>query len=333
MDGSVRQRARNREFLLNASAGLLSGFIYLSYVLSFAFLVPVQHAFAGRGRKSGLVAAAFAFLAIAAGQAFRMLEIKSLDPLILASGILPPLLLLAAIGFINMKPAKLGRGTSILLASALLSALVAPFVMKATSDKNFSSWLVEYVASTMSSTGATGDSLFNARAAVDSAIGVIRSAFAAIILWILAGSWWIGSVIAARGAVRAARHGGEADASVNVTVSLAGIRVPSIALWPTLLAWTLLLVVLMTRQTGYLATAAWNIALCAASLYAVQGMGILSHLSKQFNATRFLRLLAPIAILAVALSSAAGAIIMIALPVLGITEVWLPYRSIKGALK
>ena len=332
MDGSVRL-VRNKEFLLNASAGLLSGFIYLSYVLSFAFLVPVQHAFAGRGRKSGLIAAAFAFLVIAVGQIFRMLEIKTLDPVILASGIVPPLLLLAAIGFINMKPAKLGRGLSILIATALLSGLAAPFVMKATSDKNFSAWLVEYVASAMNSTGTGGDSLFNAQAAVDSAIGVIRSAFSALILWIMAGSWWFGSVIAARGAAREMRREGKVDGTVKTFMNLADIRVPSIALWPTLLAWTLLLVVLMTKRTDILATTAWNIALCAASLYAVQGMGILSHLSKQFNATRFLRLLAPVAILAVALSSAVGAIIMIALPVLGITEVWLPYRSIKGALK
>ena len=56
------QLARNREFFLNASTGALSGLLYLSYVLSFAFLVPVQHVFAGRGRRSGLVAAAFALV-------------------------------------------------------------------------------------------------------------------------------------------------------------------------------------------------------------------------------------------------------------------------------
>ncbi|PKL06280.1 MAG: hypothetical protein CVV53_05105 [Spirochaetae bacterium HGW-Spirochaetae-9] len=318
--------ARNREFLLNASAGLLAGFIYLSYVLSFAFLVPVQHAFAARGNRSGLIAASFAFLVIAAGQIFRMLEMKVVDPLVLASGLLPPLLLLAALGFINVKPGRLGRGASIVLATALLSALAAPFVLKATSDKNFSAWLVEYVAVTMNSTGASGDAVFNARTAVDSAMGMIRSAFSALILWMLAGSWWIGSVIVAR-------RRKVADEGAKTFLSMADIRVPSIALWPTLLAWTLLLVVLMTGQSGYLAAAAWNIALCSASVYAIQGMGILSHLSRQFNATRFLRLLAPIAVLAVALSSAVGAIIMIALPVLGITEVWLPYRTIKGALK
>ncbi len=325
MDGNVRL-ARNREFLLNVSAGLLAGFIYLSYVLSFAFLVPVQHAFAARGNRSGFIAALFAFLVTAAGQLFRMLEMKVVDPILLASGLLPPLLLLAAIGLINMKPFRLGRGASIVLATALLSALASPFVMKATADKNFSAWLVEYVASTMNSSGMGGDAAFNARAAVDGAMSLIRSAFSALILWMLAGSWWIGSVIGAR-----RRRG--VDEGAKPFMSLADIRVPFIALWPTLLAWTLLLVVLMTRKSGYLATAAWNIALCLASLYAIQGMGILSHLSRQFNATRFLRLLAPIAILAVALSSAVGAIIMIALPVLGITEVWLPYRTIKGALK
>jgi hypothetical protein len=65
----------------------------------------------------------------------------------------------------------------------------------------------------------------------------------------------------------------------------------------------------------------------------MQGIGIISHLSRQFNATRIVRLLAPLAVMAIALSNTAGAIIMITLPILGITEVWLPYRDVKGALK
>ncbi|HWR10895.1 MAG TPA: hypothetical protein VN445_03645 [Rectinemataceae bacterium] len=323
------QLTKNRELLLDASTGLLSGFIYLSYVLSFAFLIPVQYAFAGRGKKSGLVAATFSFLAIAVGQIARMLEIKAVDPLVILAGVLPPLLLLAAIWFVNARIGKLEAGGKILIAALILSAVAAPLVMKATSDKSFSAWLIEYIGSAMKSSGLEGDGAAYARAAVNSAIAVIQSAFAAMILWVLAGSWWLGSFIAARSAVRQKK----ADESVFASISLSRLRVPSIALWPTLLSWALLFAALLTKQTGLVSALVWNIALCSASLYAMQGIGIISHLSRQFNATRILRLLTPLAIMAIALSSTAGAIIMITLPVLGITEVWLPYRNLKGALK
>lgn len=328
MNGRL-QLAKNKELLLTASTGLLSGLLYLSYVLSFAFLVPVQHAFAGRGKKSGFIAAGIAMFVIAAGQVGRMIEMRVLDPIVLVAGVLPPLLFLAAIGFINAKIGSLHIGGKIFIASAALAAIAAPFVMKATSDKNFSSWLVEYVGSAMNSSGIGTDGPNYARAAVDGAIRLVQSAFAAFILWIIAGSWWIGSFYAARKALRETQAG----ESLLASIRLASMHVPSFALWPTLLSWALLFVALLTKQTGFLAAAAWNIALCSASFYAMQGMGIVSHLFKQFNANRLLRILAPLAIAAVALSSTAGALILIVLPLLGITEVWLPYRNLKGALK
>lgn len=323
------QLAKNKEFLLTASTGILSGLLYLSYVLSFAFLVPVQHAFAGRGRKSGLLAAAFALLVIAAGQVGRMIEMQVLDPLVIVAGILPPFLFLAAICFVNAQIGALSNGLKIIIAVAVLSAIAAPFVMQATNNKDFSSWITDYVGSVMKSSGLGEEGLSYARTAVDSAILVIQSAFAAFILWIIAGSWWLGSLYAARRLMREKK----VDESLFSSIRLADMRVPSLALWPTLLAWALLFASLLTKQTGFVRAAIWNIALCAASLYAMQGIGIISHLFKKFNATRLLRLLAPLAVMAVALSSTAGAIIMIALPLLGITEVWLPYRNLKGALK
>ena len=323
------QLARNREFFLNASTGALSGLLYLSYVLSFAFLVPVQHVFAGRGRRSGLVAAAFALVVIAAGQAGRMIELQALNVLTLSVGILPPLLLLAAVGFINMKAGRLGSGNKIFIAAAVLSVVAAPFILEATSDRNFSSWLIEYVGEAMKSSGFAGDGTAYAREAVESAILVLRSAFAVFILWILAASWWLGSWFAARAALREKKSDGGMPASIH----LAAIRVPYIALWPTLLSWALLFAALLTKQKGLFSAITWNIALCAASLYAMQGIGILSHLITQFNASRLVRILAPLALMVMVLSPTAGAIMLIALPLLGITEVWLPYRTIKGALK
>ena len=323
------QLGRNKEFLLNATTGLLSGFLYLSYVLSFAFLVPVQHAFASRGRKSGFVAAAFAILVVTAGQAARMMELQALKPLVLLAAILPPLIMIVALGFVNLRIGALTNGHKILLASAVLSLAALPFVLRATSDKSFSSWLAEYVGAAMNSSGLGEGDMSYARAAVDGAIGVIRSAFSAFILWIVAGSWWLGSLFAAR----AQRREKKADESVFASLRIENLRVPSIALWPTLVSWALVFAILLTKKTGIAAVVVWNIALCCASLYAMQGIGILAHLAKKFNASLLLRIAAPLVVVAVALSSTAGTIMLIALPLLGITEVWLPYRNLKGALK
>jgi len=324
------QLGRNKEFFLNASTGLLSGFLYLSYVLSFAFLVPLQHAFASRGRKSGFVAAVFAILVIAAGQTARMMELQSLNPLVFLSGILPPLMMIVALGFVNLRIGALTNGYKILIASIVLSLAASPFVLRATSDKSFSSWLADYVGAAMNSSGLGEGSMSYARAAVDSAVGVIRSAFSAFILWIIAASWGLGSLFAARTLRRETKVDGGAIASLQ----LANVHVPSGALWPTLVSWSLLFAILLTKKTtGMVAVVVWNISLCTASLYAMQGMGILSHLFKKFNASLLLRIIAPLAIVAIALSSTAGAITLIALPILGITEVWLPYRNLKGALK
>lgn len=328
MNGRARS-ASTREALLDASTGLLSGFLYLSYVLSFAFLLPVQHAFAGRGRRSGLAAAAWSLLVIIAGQAVRMFELRTGDILIALAGILPPAALIAALAFINVKVGKLSTGAKILVASAALSAIAAPLVMRVTADQGFSAFLIESIGSTMSASGLGADSAAYVGEAVKSAITVLQCAFAPLLLVTLAASWWLGSVQAARKAFRE----GRADESLLASLRLDTVRVPNAALWPTLLCWAGLFATLATGQTGLLRAAAWNLALCAASLYAVQGLGVLSHLSRQFNATRILRLAAPLAVMTALLSATAGAVILIVLPLVGITEVWFPYRTIKGALK
>jgi len=326
---SSERLGRNKEFFLTASTGLLSGFLYLSYLLSFAFLVPVQQAFSSRGKKSGFVAAAFAILVIAAGQTFRMVEMQSLDFLVFLAAVLPPLVMIAALSFVNLRIGALSNGNKILIASVALSLMAAPIVLRTTSDKGFSSWLVEYVGATMNSSGLGEGGMNYARAAVDGAVSAIRSSFSALILWMIVASWWLGSLFAAR----ALKREKKADDVVFASLRLSNVRVPSIALWPTLVSWALLFAILVMKETGLISVVAWNVSLFSASLYAMQGIGILSHLFKKFNASLLLRIIAPLAVLAIALSSTAGTIMLIALPLLGITEVWLPYRNLKGALK
>jgi hypothetical protein len=325
---------RSREVVLDLSAGLVSGLMYLSYVLSFGFLIPVQQRLAGNGRKSGMVAGLVALAVVMAGQAKRLFQFgepgKTAFLAGVASIVLPPFFLLAALFFIDIKAGKTRRGTRILLATLVVSLIATPLILRATSDGEFSAFMTEYMGSTFRDARilpGAGEADTNAliAEAVDGAIRVVRSAYAVFILWIIGGSWWLGTRLAA---LRL-----PADAPDRRPYRLAAIKVPAWMLWPTLGVWAALFLVLVTDTEGLPAMAAWNAALCSASVYAVQGLGIISYLSRLPGKFQLLRLVAPLVVLALALSSTAGLLVLIALPLLGITEVWFPYRNLKGAIE
>jgi hypothetical protein len=315
--------------ILDAFAGVLSGLLYMSYVLSFAFLIPVQRTIAARGKRSGLVSAGAAFAVIAASEFGRMAEIKSFGFGNIAAGTIPPLVFLGAVFLVNW---SLGRMTSILrifVVSMLLSLVAAPFVIPATLDKGFLSWLTEYFTSLAGAKGLDASLAEQLDSAVVSAAAILRNGFSAFILWMLAGSWWMGNRLASKTALGYAK----AEVTHAELPGLAGVRAPAIALWPTLATWTGLFIVLVTRTEGILQTIAWNLALCLASLYAAQGLGIISHYFARKNALRVFRLLAPLAVMVALLNSTIGVALLIALPLMGISEVWIPYRNMKGASK
>ena len=76
--------------------------------------------------------------------------------------------------------------------------------------------------------------------------------------------------------------------------------------------------------------AAMNCALVLAALYAIQGLGIVAHFLGRFNTPRPLRIaIAATAVLAL-VTSTMGVVLAVALPILGVTEIWIPYRKTKG---
>ena len=319
---------RQKDFLAQGFAGLFSAFLYLSYALSFAFLVPVQHVFQKRGLKRGLVVGCIALVAIALGQVGRLSELKNLDPRALASGLVPPFLLLAAMAFLNAKTGRFGSVSKILASAFLISLIAAPFVVKATENAALITALKAYVVETFEISGAEANPA-ELHAAVDASILVLRSAFSAFILWIIAGNWWLGAWTAAKSTEK---ETGILSPEAE-TLRISNIHVPGFLLWPTLASWFVLFLVLATGTQGLLAMAAWNLCLWTASFYAVQGIGIIWHFSEQFKAGRLIRLFVPLSVLLIFVAPAASVIVFTSLPILGITEVWLPYRTLKGALK
>ncbi|NLX45445.1 MAG: hypothetical protein GXY71_05985 [Treponema sp.] len=318
--------SQKRIFLADATAGLLSGFLYLSYILSFAFLIPVQQSFSGRGMRAGLVSSLAAFTVIAVGTVTRMIQLRLFDLISLVSGCLPPLLLLAALYWINATVPRLTRITRILLAALVLSIIALPFVLRMSSDSAFIGQLSAYVEETIDSSGVGFDESRLAAELVQRSLGIISAGFSAFILWILAGSWWLGSLLASK--TRAALAGLR---PVRKVPRLAAVKVPHKALWPSLSLWSFLFLALVLKAQGLWLLLAWNLALCAASIYGLQGMGVLSFLLHKPAVPALLRRLLPLALIAAFFNQATSAVVLIGLPVLGITEVWIPYRNLKGA--
>jgi hypothetical protein len=217
----------------------------------------------------------------------------------------------------------------ILFASLVLSAVAYPFVLMATTDPTFVGNVKAYVTQTATSSGIDASSLSGVDEAIRSAISTLTSAFAPLVFWMLGFSWLYGS----RLAVRAQAPTPEEREAKIARLKLGNFKVPHAALWPTLATWTFLFVVLAAKLGSYASMLAWNLALCSASLYAVQGLGIMGYLSEIYPLARLARLLLPIVAIIIVLNPTAGAITLIVLPVLGITEVWFPYRNLKGALK
>ncbi len=317
---------KKRIILADATAGILSGFLYLSYVLSFAFLVPVQQSFAGRGMKAGLVSSLAAFLVITVGTVVRMVQLRFFDFLYLASACLPPLLLLAALFWINAESPRLSKMIRIFLAVLVLSLIALPFVLRMSKDSTFTDQLSAYVKETIDTSGLAIDEPRLAAELVQRAIGIISAGFSAFILWVVAGSWWLGSMLASKS--RAAMLGFE---PVKKPLRLAEVKVPHAALWPSLLLWSLLFIALALKAEGIIRLLVWNLALCAASIYGLQGIGVITFLLQKPGIPALLRRLLPLALTAALLNQATSAVVLIGLPVLGITEVWIPYRNLKGA--
>jgi len=318
------QVSRRRIFLADASAGLLSGLLYLSYILSFAFLVPVQQALYSRGMKAGLVSSLAAVLVILIGTVARMVQLKAFALSSLLPGLLPPMLLLAALVWLNAKTPRLSRIARLLLAVLGLSLIATPFLLRMGKDQTFLAQLYAYVEAMIESAGILEESPAMATELVNRSLRILGSGFSAFILLTLAASWYVGSIVAYKGRNLITQ-------AIDKPAQLSAFRTPSVVLWPGLAVWTLLFIMLITKTQGLVSLIVWNLSLCAAALYGLQGLGVVSHLLQKPSVPGIFRLLVPLVAVTALFNTATSAVILIALPLLGITEVWIPYRSLKGA--
>ncbi|MCE5255655.1 MAG: DUF2232 domain-containing protein [Spirochaetaceae bacterium] len=314
--------------LLDISYGILSGVLYLTYVFSFFFLAPLQYAYARKGLKTGIRASLASLIVILVGMLVSLGgSLSALQPKYLVAGIVPPLLFMIAVWYINSGLGKSGQGQKVVLVSALLSIVAWPFLTRMLSDVSFVAGLEEMLQENLAGISGQAADAAVVHSTLESALKIVKSAYAPVMLCFTAANWWLGSGLAAIKAVKQ----GKADGTLFQKRNITDMHVPYSLLWPTLLAWTALLIVTALHKEGPIAWIAWNVALFLAALYAAQGIGILNFFSKRFKAGGILRLLLPLLIIVGIINQTAAVIILIALPLLGITEVWFPYRNFKGA--
>ncbi len=75
---------------------------------------------------------------------------------------------------------------------------------------------------------------------------------------------------------------------------------------------------------------AWNCGLVITLVYAAQGMGVVSHYFNRWNTPRALRVVFAATLVAALATPVLGLVVAAVLPLLGVTEVWIPYRKAKG---
>ncbi len=315
------------------AAGLASSLLFLSIVLSFAFLVPVQIAFGRSGRRAGLAAAGIAAIGIAVVQGWRLAAAGAFGQGgaagALAAGMLPPLVLLGALALLN---APFWTGAigpyKVLCVAAACSLAALPALLAIGSDASIAAYLEERIGAFLAPLQSVSGGGYEASALaaaldpkelVATSIATLRDSYAAIILFIVGGSWRLGN-----------RLSGPGSAGRELTAAIDELRLPYPLLWAFLGSWSLVLAAVLLRAPVAAAAFAWNCALALSLAYAAQGLGIVTHLFKSWNMPRSLRILiAAMAVLALA-TPTAGTAVAVALPLFGVTEIWIPYRKPKG---
>lgn len=109
-------------------------------------------------------------------------------------------------------------------------------------------------------------------------------------------------------------------------LTLRNFRTPQALLWPVIFCWLLNLVDLIF-PLGRLAWVFWNAGLALLVIYGIQGLGVAQSFLDRWKIRRGLQVLLLFVFLSLLARPVAGLVLMIAVPVLGISENWVKYRE------
>jgi hypothetical protein len=307
------------------------------------FLIPLQVLCVRRGKKCfGAASALSLFLILfvglllarrwtASGPVPSEASLSAAAPFLLLDMAVAVLLVggLALIQLPEMSPElpvpRLPRVTRLAIATGIAGVLSAPLILYLQGNEVFTSGVREFIEvriQAMNSAIRAADSNNLLQGVQPIQVDALLQAIHAILMrsflfyyfLVLTFSWWLGTLIGARSVGR--------DPGIT---RIADFKLPDHYIWPLIASLGLVLLTLVAR-IDLLAVLGWNALLILLFLYGVAGLGIIRFLLKKMNVRPGVRWLLIAAIIILAMTPRIGIAILILVPGLGVSEIWLKYR-------
>ncbi len=344
MNDGIRIGRSTPWLIMALASGVASASLWLSVFLAPLFLIPLQVAFGRLGKKGAGLAVGSSILVLAPAEIWRVADvgrgIAALDILAALAFPLGAILVLILINGSFLE--RIPHSVRTLALGLIAGAIAAPAVASLLSDEGLRAALTQSISrlverfvgvlpGTATAQQAPGGppvggydaaalaASFDPAEMVTTTMNVFASCYAALFCLLFGGSWWIGS-----------RLSGEGSAARRTAPPLSGFRAPRALVWPFLASLGLLLIVLYLKAGLAYRAIAWNLVLAMSLVYAAQGLGIVAHVFDRLRMPRGFRIAFAVAVLISAIGSPIGAALVAILPLLGVTELWIPYRNPKG---
>ncbi len=110
------------------------------------------------------------------------------------------------------------------------------------------------------------------------------------------------------------------------TTSLKNFRMADLYIWPLILGLAGVLVNNF-RSLGFLGFLFWNTALIMLFLFGLTGFGIIRFLFEKFQVPRPLRFLFAFSLVILIMTPRVGIVFLLLIPALGVSEIWIKYRT------
>jgi hypothetical protein len=307
------------------------------------FLVPLQVLYIRRGEKSFRWAAFVALVSIivvgllltrmrTSSDALASAAASSLQIPSLVFELTVVVLMIGGLALIqlpemnpDLRLPRYRRATRLVLATVIAGALSVPTILYLKDNEAFSSVIREFFDALVQ---ATNSAINNSQTETlpgavqpiqtETVLGyigmVMRRTYLFYYFLILTFSWWLGTIIGARSMGK--RPG---------LTRIVDFKLPDRYVWP-LIASLALVVLNLLVPIKPLDILAWNALLIVAFLYGISGIGIIRFLLRRLNVRPRIRWLLIIAIVILAMTPRIGIAVLILIPGLGVSEVWLKYR-------
>ncbi len=291
-----------------AITALLSAVLFYSGFFTFLFAVPVQYSYTRHGGHRGVLATISAGVLILAVHLFRVVRISSAvgAPEFVVLDVLMPLGMLAGLAVFNVARQypwwlRLLGGGAVALIAAFPSLRVIALLGQGNGE------LTEQFNSMLNVMGVEHNHeiwVQLVRRIVLSSIGLALTAG-------IAANWWLGTGIARR--------------SDGAVLTLRRARVPDRLVWMVIGG---LAVVVATWITGAgrFAPVGWNFLLVGGFLFAIQGIGLIQHLLHLRGVGAYGERWVLTLVLVGLFIPGVNVLVAGALPLLGISELWIDYR-------